>query len=71
MNIVEDLIQLLVFLIVLIGVSPLLGKYLYLVFTGEKHFLSHPLGFIENSIYKILGVDKNYGMSWKIYLKIF
>lgn len=69
MNIATDIIQLAVYLFVLIGLSPLLGNYLYKVFTGEKNILSRFVRRIEELIYKFLGINPKSEMSWKEYAK--
>lgn len=67
--IVEDSIQLIIFLTVFISASILLGNYLYKVFTNEKHLLSKPFGKIELWIYRFLSINSKDEMDWKCYLK--
>lgn len=44
------------------------GKYLYQVSSGEKAFGDKIFNKIDNSIYKICGIDKNEKMNWKQYV---
>jgi potassium-transporting ATPase potassium-binding subunit len=67
MNTGEDIVQLLIFVLLLILLSPFLGDYLYKVFSGKKHFFTKPLHGTENFIYKILGVNSDTEMDWKQY----
>lgn len=63
-----DYIQVLFFIVSIIALTPLLGKYMYRVFTGEKNFLTPVLGKVEIFIYKIFGINHNEQMNWKKYL---
>ena len=62
-----DFLQIIIFLGLLIGLTPVLGKFMYKVFTGEKHLLSAPLGWLERLTYKIVGVDATEETNWKSY----
>lgn len=63
----NDLIQVVVYLSALVLVSPLLGGHMARVFTGEKHLLSRPLGWLERSVYRLCGIDRQSEMAWKAY----
>lgn len=63
-----DFIQIAVFFAILIILSPVLGNYMYKVFSSEKHILSFCLGRLENFIYKSIHVSKDEEMTWKSYL---
>jgi potassium-transporting ATPase potassium-binding subunit len=60
-------IQLGVFLAVVFGCAPFLGKFLARVFDGERHTLSF-LSPVERGIYKISGIDPKKEMNWKQYV---
>jgi len=62
-----DFLQIIIFLGLLIGLTPVLGNFMYKVFTGEKHLLSAPLGWLERLTYKIVGVDATEETNWKSY----
>jgi len=62
-----DFLQILIFLGLLIGLTPVLGNFMYKVFTGEKHLMSTPLGWFERLTYKIVGVDATEETNWKSY----
>lgn len=60
-------IQIIVFLSILTISAVIIGEYMAKVFAGEKTFLSPVLSPIESFLYKIFGVDRNAGMSWRTY----
>ena len=62
-----DFLQIIIFLGLLIGLTPVLGSYMYKVFTGEKHLMSAPLGWLERLTYKLVGVDVKEETNWKSY----
>ena len=64
----NEAIQLIIFMVLLIVLSPLLGKYMAKVFMGEKHFMKPVFGWLETSIYKVSGVKSEEEMNWKTYM---
>ena len=62
-----DFLQIIIFLGLLIGLTPILGNFMYKVFTGEKHLMSTPFGWLERLTYKIVGVDATEETNWKSY----
>jgi K+-transporting ATPase ATPase A chain len=44
-----------------------LGRYLHVVFTGGRTWLSPVLSPVETGLYRLAGVDPARGMSWKSY----
>ena len=62
-----DFLQIIIFLGLLIGLTPVLGNFMYKVFSGEKHLMSAPLGWLERLIYKLVGVDATEETNWKSY----
>jgi len=62
-----DFLQIIIFLGLLIGLTPILGNFMYKVFTGEKHLMSTPLGWLERLTYKTVGVDVTEETNWKSY----
>jgi len=62
-----EFLQIIIFLGLLIGLTPVLGGYMYKVFTGEKHLMSAPFGWLERLTYKIVGVDATEETNWKSY----
>lgn len=63
-----DGFQVLLFLLVILGAAPFLGKFMARVFRGERNFLSPIFRPIEKGIYRLSGVDPNSEMTWKKYL---
>jgi potassium-transporting ATPase potassium-binding subunit len=63
----NEAIQLIIFLVLLIILSPLLGKYMARVFMGEQHILAPVFGWLEKLIYRVSGVESKEEMNWKTY----
>ena len=61
------ILQDIVFILILIGLSVPLGVYIYKVMTGQKVFLSRILNPVEKIIYKLLGACGDNEMSAKRY----
>ena len=63
----QDFIQVLLFFVLLIGLTPILGKYMSKVFSGEKHLMTPVWGWLEKLTYKFIGVNPNEETNWKTY----
>lgn len=63
----NEAIQLIIFMVLLIVLSPLLGRYMARVFMGEKHFMQPVFGWLEKSIYRVAGIRSEEEMNWKTY----
>ncbi|MCU0473069.1 MAG: potassium-transporting ATPase subunit KdpA [Bacteroidales bacterium] len=63
----QDLIQIILFITVLIGLTPILGNYMYKVFTGNKHFILPVFGWLEKLTYKFSGINPDEETNWKSY----
>jgi potassium-transporting ATPase potassium-binding subunit len=62
-----DIIQIVIFLSLLIVLSPLLGKFMARVFMGERHFMKPVFGWLEKGIYRLGGIDSSCEMNWKTF----
>jgi len=62
-----DFLQIIIFVGLLIGLTPIMGTFMYKVFTGERHLMSAPFGWLERLTYKIVGVDYAEETNWKKY----
>ena len=62
-------LQLVVFLGLIIAVTPLLGGYMARVFTGERVLLARALGPAERGFYRLLRVDPAREQDWKAYAR--
>jgi K+-transporting ATPase ATPase A chain len=60
-------LQILVFLLAVLAVTPPLGKYMARVFARERTWLDPVLRPIERLIYKLTGVDETREMRWTEY----
>jgi potassium-transporting ATPase potassium-binding subunit len=63
----QDFIQIALFFAVLIGLTPVLGKYMGKVFTGEKHFMQPVFGWLEKLTYRFIRVNPEDETNWKSY----
>src|SRR5512147_2897685 len=64
----HDLLQIVLFLGLLAGLTPLLGNYMFKVFTGRPHIMARLFGGFEKFTYKLTGVDSEEEMNWKSYM---
>ena len=62
-----DFIQILAFLSILTALTPLLGNYMYKVFTGKRHLLLPVFGGLERITYRLAGVNPEKECNWKRY----
>src|ERR1700721_1309717 len=51
-------VQILLFCIIIVAITPVLGAYMMRVFNGERTFLSPLLRPVEIGIYRLAGVDE-------------
>jgi K+-transporting ATPase ATPase A chain len=63
----NEIVQLVLFFGLLIGLTPLLGRFMARVFQGQKTFLQPLLRPVERLVYWTGGVNENAEMSWKGY----
>ena len=63
----QDVLQIILFFILLIGLAPILGKYMSKVFSGERHFMLRVFGWLEKLIYRFSGVHPEEETNWKSY----
>ena len=62
-----DYFQIILFIALVIGLTPVLGKFMYKVFAGEKHLMHPVFGWLEKLSYKIIKVNPNEESNWKSY----
>jgi len=62
-----DFLQIIIFVGLIIGLTPIIGNFMYKVFTGEKHLMSAPLGWLERLTYRFVCVDSTEETNWKSY----
>jgi K+-transporting ATPase ATPase A chain len=63
----QDVIQIILFFALLIGLTPLLGNYMSRVFTGEKHLMLPVLGWLEKLTFRFIKVNPEEETNWKSY----
>jgi K+-transporting ATPase ATPase A chain len=64
----HDILQIIVYLGLLVGLTPVLGTFMYKVYSGENHFLLPVFGRFERWIYIVTGSDPLTESDWKGYL---
>lgn len=62
-----DIVQIILFLVVLTAITPPLGTFMAKVFEGERTWLHRPLGWLEKLAYRFSGIDEKQEMNWKTY----
>jgi K+-transporting ATPase ATPase A chain len=67
----QDYIQFVLFVALLAVLTPILGRYMALVFQGEKTGAHKILRPLENLTYKFSGINPKEEMSWKTYASAF
>ncbi len=65
----QDVIQVILYFALLIGLTPVLGNYMSQVFNGERHFMLPIFGWLERLIYKFIGVNPYEEMNWKSFAR--
>jgi K+-transporting ATPase ATPase A chain len=63
----HDWIQIIVFFVGLVALTPVLGAFMHRVFSGQRTFLHPALGWLERLIYRAGGVDPEKEMRWTTY----
>lgn len=63
----SDFLQIALYFGLLIGLTPVLGSYMYKVFTGQNHLMLPVFGKLEKLIYKLSGIRPDEEANWKIY----
>jgi potassium-transporting ATPase potassium-binding subunit len=64
----NEAIQLILFMVALVAIAPLLGKFMAKVYMNENHFMKPVFGWLEKLIYRISGIRSEEEMNWKTYL---
>jgi K+-transporting ATPase ATPase A chain len=59
--------QIVVFFLVVVAITPVLGGYMAKVFTGQPVFLSRVVAPVEHGIYRLIRADVTKGQDWKRY----
>jgi K+-transporting ATPase ATPase A chain len=60
-------VQIVLFCVIIVALTPLLGGYMTRVFNGERTFLSFALRPVETGLYRIGGVDEKTEQHWVTY----
>ncbi len=63
----DDAFQLVLFGAVILALTPLMGSYMYLVYTGQPSFLSPVIEPAEKLIYRAAGINPRAGHHWTRY----
>jgi K+-transporting ATPase ATPase A chain len=63
----NDVIQVALYLLAIIALTPLLGRYMARVYMNERHMMRPVLSWLENLVYRACRIDRNEEMNWKTY----
>ena len=63
----QDFIQIILYFTLLIGLTPILGNFMFKVFTGEKHVMLPVFGRLERWTYSFSGINPEEDSNWKYY----
>ncbi len=63
----DNTAQLLLFALVIIALTPLLGRYMARVFAGERNLLTPIAAPVEKALHRLGGIDANAGQHWTRY----
>ena len=63
-----DFVQIGIYVLLVVIFTPVLGKYMFSVFTGKNNLLTPVFGKIEKFIYKLMKINSDEKMDWKKYL---
>ncbi len=64
---INDLLQVVIYIGVLIALTPIIGAYIAAVFSGKNHLLQSVFGRAERWIYRVCRIDPSEEMTWKHY----
>jgi K+-transporting ATPase ATPase A chain len=64
---IHDYIQVILFFVLLTGLTPIVGNYMSRVFSGERHFMLPVLGWLEKLIFKSASINSVEETNWKPY----
>src|SRR5208283_3447081 len=64
---VFDLLQIVLYVVILIALAKPLGSFMARVFNGERNFLSPVLAPVERFTYRMIGTKTDEEMNWKQY----
>jgi K+-transporting ATPase ATPase A chain len=64
----QDIIQVILFFALLIGLAPILGNYMSKVFTGNIHFMLPVFGWLEKLTFRFIKVNPDEETNWKSYV---
>lgn len=64
----NEIIQIVIYVLLIIVLAPPLGNFMYKVFQGQRHFLTPVFGKVESLFYRLMRIDPREEMDWKAYL---
>ncbi len=68
---IQDVVYCVIFLITLVILAPMLGRYMAAVFQGRRNLLTRVAGPLERLIYRVCRIDEKEEMTWKGYTRDF
>jgi K+-transporting ATPase ATPase A chain len=65
--ILQNWLQLLLYIVLLLALAKPFGSFMANVYLGERTFLDRVLGPVERFMYRVSGIDPRAEMDWKVY----
>jgi potassium-transporting ATPase potassium-binding subunit len=63
----NELIQVVLYLLAILALTPVLGRYMAKVYLNEPFRIRPAFSWLENLVYKVCRIDSNTEMNWKTY----
>ena len=63
----QEIIQIVLYFTLLIGLTPVLGSYMFKVFSGNRHIMFPVFNWLEKLTYKWSGINPDEETNWKSY----
>ncbi len=63
----DEILQVVIYIGLLAGLTPLLGIYMFRVFNGSRHFMLPVFGWLEKLTYKLISINPDEESDWKSY----
>jgi len=63
----QEIIQIVLYFTLLIGLTPVLGNYMFKVFSGNRHIMFPVFNWLEKLTYKCTGIEADEETNWKSY----
>jgi K+-transporting ATPase ATPase A chain len=63
----NEIVQISLYLLAIIILTPVLGRYMARVYLNERHLMKPVMSWLENLVFRFCRIDRNMEMNWKTY----